>query len=53
MSIEATLARVTAIRQALADPAALIGSGGALTGGTEAPSASSATATAGGSTFAA
>ena len=53
MSIEATLARVTAIRQALADPAALIGSGGALTGGTEAPSANSATAAATGSTFAA
>jgi hypothetical protein len=53
MSIEATLARVTAIRQALADPAALIGSGGALTGGTEAPSANSATAAGGASTFAA
>jgi CHAP domain len=39
MSIEATLARVAAIRQALADPATLIGSGGVLTGGTEAPGA--------------
>jgi CHAP domain len=39
MSLEATLERVSAIRQALADPAALIGSGGAGTGGTQAPSA--------------
>jgi hypothetical protein len=38
MSLEATLERVSAIRQALADPAALIGSGGAQAGGTEAPS---------------
>lgn len=38
MSIEATLARVSAIKQALADPAALVGSGGVSTGGTEAPS---------------
>jgi hypothetical protein len=53
MSIEATLARVTAIRQALADPATLIASGGGVTGGTEAPSASGATATGGGSSFAA
>jgi CHAP domain len=37
MSIEATLDRVTAIRQALADPGALIGSGRTATGGTEAP----------------
>jgi hypothetical protein len=51
-TIEATLARVTAIRQALADPATMIGSGGALTGGTEAPSSSSAAASTG-SSFAA
>jgi CHAP domain len=51
-TIEATLARVTAIRQALADPATMIGSGGALTGGTEAPSSSSSAA-ATGSSFAA
>jgi hypothetical protein len=38
MSIEATLARVAAIRQALADPAAVVGSGGVASGGTEAPS---------------
>jgi CHAP domain-containing protein len=37
MSIEATLARVSAIKQALADPAMLVGSGGVSTGGTEAP----------------
>jgi CHAP domain len=37
MSIEATLARVSAIKQALADPAMLVGSGGVATGGTEAP----------------
>jgi hypothetical protein len=38
MSIEATLARVAAIRQALADPATVVGSGGVASGGTEAPS---------------
>ena len=37
MSIETTLARVSAIKQALADPAALVGSA-AVTGGTAAPS---------------
>jgi len=37
VSIETTLARVSAIKQALADPAALIGSS-AVTGGTAAPS---------------
>jgi hypothetical protein len=42
MSIEATLARVYAIKQALADPAMLVGSDGVSTGGTEAPSTSSA-----------
>jgi CHAP domain len=46
MSIEATLARVSVIRQELADPALMIGSRAALTGGTEAPAAS------GGSSFA-
>lgn len=38
MSIEATLTRVAAIKQALADPATMVG-GGALTGGTEASTA--------------
>jgi hypothetical protein len=51
-TIEATLARVTAIRQALADPATMIGSGGVMTGGTEAPSSSSATAASTGASFA-
>jgi hypothetical protein len=37
MSIEATLARVGLIRQDLANPAALINQGTAVTGGTEAP----------------
>jgi len=36
MSLEATLERVSAIRHALADPAALVG-GGVATGGTQAP----------------
>lgn len=49
MTIESTLERVGAIRQAIADPATLIGSKGAPTGGTEAPS----TAAPGGSSFAA
>ncbi len=53
MSIEATLERVSAIRQALADPAAMIGSAGNLTGGTEAPTATTATgAGSGASSFA-
>jgi hypothetical protein len=53
MSIEATLERVSAIRQALADPAAMIGSAGNLTGGTEAPAATTATdASSGASSFA-
>jgi hypothetical protein len=46
MTLEVTLERVSAIRQALADPAALIGANGALTGGTEAPQAGGASATA-------
>ena len=41
MSIETTLLRVDAIRQALADPAKLIGSEVGAAGGTEAPSQSS------------
>jgi hypothetical protein len=49
MSLEATLERVSAIRQALADPAALVGSNEGVTGGTQAPGASSAS---GGSSFA-
>jgi hypothetical protein len=46
MSIETTLTRVDAIRQALADPAKLVGSDGAVgtTGGSEAPSRSAPTA---------
>jgi hypothetical protein len=44
MSLEATVQRISAIRQELANPSALIGSG-ALTGGAEAPSASGAAAT--------
>ncbi len=51
MSIEATLERVSAIRQALADPAAMIGSAGNLTGGAEAQTATTATG-AGTSSFA-
>jgi hypothetical protein len=45
MSIESTLAQVSAIRQALADPAALIGSSVAPSGGTEAPPATTTTTT--------
>jgi hypothetical protein len=52
MSIEATLERVSAIRQALADPAAMIGSAGNLTGGTEAPTTTTATGASGASSFA-
>ncbi|HEX4115561.1 MAG TPA: CHAP domain-containing protein [Solirubrobacteraceae bacterium] len=47
MSVESTLAQVSAIRQALANPAALIGSSAALSGGTEAPAADSTTGTTG------
>jgi len=39
MSVETTLARVDAIRQAIADPARLVGSGVGASGGTEAPPA--------------
>jgi hypothetical protein len=65
MSLEVTLARVSAIRQALADPAELIDSSGGLSGGTQAPSggegpgatggsgsASAASASSGGASFA-
>jgi CHAP domain len=52
MSIEATLERVSAIRQALADPGALLGAGGVSAGGTEAPSASAPAAAGGESPFA-
>ncbi len=45
MSIEATLARVGLIRQALADPATLVNQDGALTGGVEAPAAGGAPST--------
>jgi hypothetical protein len=44
MSIESTLTQITAIRQALADPATLLSPNAALTGGAEAPSTSAATA---------
>jgi hypothetical protein len=37
MSIETALERVSAIRQAIVDPAVLVASRGAITGGTEAP----------------
>ena len=47
MSIETTLARVDAIRQAIADPARLAGAAPGPTGGTEAPAG-----TASGSPFA-
>ncbi len=50
MSIESTLGRISAIRQAVADPATLVGSPGALAGGVEAPAP---TAAGGGSSFAA
>ncbi len=52
MSIEATLERVSAIRQALADPGALIASGAAASGGTQASSTGGPTP-AGGASFAA
>jgi hypothetical protein len=50
MSLEATVQRISAIRQEFANPGALVGSS-EVTGGTEAP-ASSATATGGESSFA-
>ncbi len=53
MTLQATLERVSAIRQALADPATMLGSSAALTGGAEAPAASTAASTGGESSFAA
>jgi hypothetical protein len=50
MSLEATVQRVSAIRQELADPATLLSSSAALAGGTETPAA--AAGTGGESTFA-
>jgi len=49
MTIEATLERVSAIRQALANPAMLVGTNGVAAGGTEAPSAAAAPSAAGAS----
>ena len=45
MSVESTLAQVSAIRQALANPATLISSSAALSGGTETPAADAGTGT--------
>jgi hypothetical protein len=53
MSIESTIERVSAIRQALADPATMLSSNAALTGGTEAPSSSGESSAGGESSFAA
>jgi hypothetical protein len=53
MSLEVTLERVSAIRQALADPAAFVGAGTRVTGGTQAPSEASSTGSPGASSFAA
>jgi hypothetical protein len=54
MSIQSTLEQVSAIRQALLDPAILIGgSSTALTGGAEAPAAGEASTSSGESSFAA
>src|ERR1700691_374198 len=52
MSIESTLAQVSAIRQALANPATLISSSAVLSGGTEAPAADGTTGTGEESSFA-
>ncbi|HTC60772.1 MAG TPA: CHAP domain-containing protein [Solirubrobacteraceae bacterium] len=43
MSVESTLAQISAIRQALANPATMISSSAALSGGTEAPAVDAAT----------
>jgi hypothetical protein len=51
MSLEATLERVSAIRQALADPAAYAGTG--VSGGTQVPTETSAAGAAGTTSFAA
>lgn len=54
MSIQSTLEQVSAIRQVLSDPAILVGSSNAmLTGGTEAPATSEASASSGEPSFAA
>ncbi|HXB63736.1 MAG TPA: CHAP domain-containing protein [Solirubrobacteraceae bacterium] len=52
MSVESVLARVVAIEQAIANPAALIGANATGTGGTAAPVASEPTQAAGGASFA-
>jgi CHAP domain len=52
MSVESTLAQISAIRQALANPAVLISSSAALSGSTEAPTADSTTGTGEESSFA-
>src|ERR1700689_4764871 len=49
MSIEATLARVSAIRQALIDPATMIDARTSLSGGTEAPAEGAGSAATAGS----
>jgi hypothetical protein len=53
MSIESTIERVSAIRQALIDPAVMIGPNAALTGGTQAPPAEGASTAGGETSFAA
>ncbi|MGA9876106.1 MAG: CHAP domain-containing protein, partial [Solirubrobacteraceae bacterium] len=53
MSIESTIERVSAIRQALADPATMLSANAALTGGTEAPSSGGESPAGGESSFAA
>ncbi len=52
MSVESTLAQVSAIRQALANPAVLISSSATLSGGTEAPAADDTAGTGEESSFA-
>jgi CHAP domain len=52
MTLEATLARVSTIRQALADPAAVLGTSVGAGGGTAAPSEASGAPAAGQSSFA-
>lgn len=52
MSVESTLAQVSAIRQALADPSMLVSSSAALSGGTEAPTADGTAGTGEESSFA-
>jgi CHAP domain len=53
MTLQVTLERVSAIRQALADPATMLGSSAAQAGGAEAPGAGAGTSSAGESSFAA